>query len=89
MVHGPCGTADPHAKCMADGHCSKHFRKEFCENTQYGNDGYPKYARPNNGQFFVKHGFESNNRDVVPYNPYLTANTIAISMWRFVQQLKQ
>ena len=25
MVHGPCGTADPHAKCMADGHCSKHF----------------------------------------------------------------
>ena len=73
MVHGPCGTADPHAKCMVDGHCSKHFRKEFCENTQYGDDGYPKYARPNNGRSFVKRGFEYDNRDVVPYNPYLTA----------------
>ena len=73
MVHGPCGNEKPDAKCMVDGHCSKHFRKEFCENTQFGDDGYPKYARPNNGRSFVKGGFEYDNRDVVPYNPYLSA----------------
>ena len=73
MVHGPCGAAKPDAKCMVDGHCSKHYRKEFCENTQYGDDGYPKYARPNNGRSFEKNGFEYDNRDVVPYNAYLSA----------------
>ena len=73
MVHGPCGTAKPDAKCMVDGHCSKRYRKEFCENTQFGDDGYPKYARPNNGRSFVKNGFEYDNRDVVPYNAYLSA----------------
>ena len=73
MVHGPCGAAKPDAKCMVDGHCSKHYRKEFCENTQYGDDGYPKYARPNNGHSFVKNGFEYDNGDVVPYIAYLSA----------------
>ena len=32
MVHGPCGDAKPDAKWMVDGRCSKHYRKEFCEN---------------------------------------------------------
>jgi hypothetical protein len=73
MVHGPCGAANPDAKCMVDGHCSKRFRKEFCENTQFGEDGYPRYARPNNGRSFEKNGFAYDNRDVVPYNAYLTA----------------
>jgi hypothetical protein len=73
MVHGPCGDDDPNAKCMVDGHCSKHFQKEFSEHTQYGDDGYPKYARPNNGWSFEKNNFVYDNRDVVLYNPYLTA----------------
>ena len=73
MVHGPCGDAKPDAKCMVDGHCSKRYRKEFCESTQYGDDGYPRYARPNNGRSFEKNGFKYDNRDVVPYNAYLSA----------------
>jgi hypothetical protein len=73
LIHGPCGHAKPDAKCMVDGHCSKHFRKDFCENTQFGDNGYPKYSRPNNGRTFVKNDFEYDNRDVVPYNAYLTA----------------
>ena len=33
MVHGPCGNSKPDAKCMVDGHCSKRYQKEFCENS--------------------------------------------------------
>jgi hypothetical protein len=77
MVHGPCGDINPDAKCMVDGKCSKHFPKEFCEHTVYGEDGYPKYARPNNGRSFEKtvngerHVYD--NRDVVSYHPYCSA----------------
>ena len=77
MVHGPCGDINPNAKCMVDGKCSKHFPKEFCEHTVYGEDGYPKYAWPNNGRSFEKtangkrHVYD--NRDVVPYNAYCSA----------------
>ncbi|KNZ73372.1 hypothetical protein J132_07670 [Termitomyces sp. J132] len=72
MVHGPCGAAKPNAKCMVDGKCSKKYLKEFQEATQYEN-GYSQYARPNNGRFFDKNGYCYDNRDVVPYNPYLSA----------------
>jgi hypothetical protein len=73
MVHGPCGAEKPNAKCMADGRCTKQFPKEFRETTHFGDDGYPKYARPDNGRFFEKNGNRYDNRDVVPYNPYLSA----------------
>jgi hypothetical protein len=54
MLHGLCGDADPKAKCMVDGKCSKHFPKEFCEQTVYGENGYPLYAHPNSGHKFEK-----------------------------------
>ena len=77
MVHGPCGDKECKAKCMADGKCTKHFPKDFCEQTVYSENGYPLYACPNNGCSFEKrvHGKRCvfDNRDVVPYNPYLTA----------------
>ena len=73
MVHGPCGVNKPNAKCMVNGRCSKRYPKEFCETTMFGDDGYPQYARPNNGCYFEKNGHRYDNRDVVPYNPYLSA----------------
>jgi len=59
-------------------HCSKHYPKDFCEETHFGDDGYPQYARPNNGCTFTKRLSQSHthvftNRNVVPYNPYLLA----------------
>ena len=73
MLHGPCGNDKPNAPCMADRKCSKHFPKEFSEFTVFGENGYPQYARPNNGRTVEKNGFTYDNRHVVPYNPYLSA----------------
>jgi hypothetical protein len=73
MLHGPCGDEKPNAPCMVDGRCSKHFPKEFREHTLYGENGYPEYARPNNGRRVEKNGFSYDNRYVVPYNAYLSA----------------
>ena len=45
MLHGPCGTYKPNSPCMTqDGVCSKHYRKEFLEDTRE-TDGYPEYRR--------------------------------------------
>jgi hypothetical protein len=75
IVHGPCGNIKPKAKCMVDKKCSKQYPKEFQEVTAFNQNSYPDYARPNNGHT-VKKGHPLHvydNRDVVPYNPYLTA----------------
>jgi hypothetical protein len=71
MVHGPCGAAYPHARCMVDGKCSKGYPKQFSETTIVGNESYPSYRRRNNGRIFVKNGFTYDNRWVVPHNPDL------------------
>ncbi|KNZ72522.1 hypothetical protein J132_02949, partial [Termitomyces sp. J132] len=73
MVHGLCGAAKPNAKCMVDGKCSKKYPKEFQEATQYGDNSYHQYARPDNGCFFEKNGHCYDNCDVFPYNSYLSA----------------
>jgi hypothetical protein len=73
MVHGPCGDIKPRAKCMVDRKCSKRYPKEFREHTVMNQNGYPDYARPNNGRTVQKRGHVYDNRDVVPYNPYLVA----------------
>jgi hypothetical protein len=73
MLHGPCGTIKPKAPCMVDKKCSKRYPKEFRENTIFSEDGYPDYARPDNGRTVQKNGHVYDNRDVVPHNPYLSA----------------
>jgi hypothetical protein len=73
MVHGPCGDAKPKAKCMVDKKCSKRYPKQFREHTVINQNGYPDYARPDNGRTVQKRGHVYDNRDVVPYNPYLVA----------------
>jgi len=73
MLHGPCGDEKPNAPCMVNGQCSKHFPKEFREHTLYGENGYPLYARPNNGRTVEKNNFTYDNRYVVPHSPYLSS----------------
>ena len=73
MLHGPCGTIKPKAKCMVDKKCSKKYPKQFRENTLWNENSYPDYARPDNGRTVQKLGHVYDNRDVVPYNPYLCA----------------
>ena len=73
MLHGPCGEHNRGAPCMVDGSCGKHFPKPFSEATVYGENGYPQYARPNNGRTVRKNGFTYDNSHVIPYNPYLSA----------------
>lgn len=73
MLHGPCGDVKPNAPCMVNGQCSKRYPKEFAPVTIFGENGYPQYARPNNGRTIQKNGFTYDNRHVVLYNPYLSA----------------
>ncbi len=40
LMHGPCGLGYPNAPCMKDGKCSKHYPKEFLEETILANDKY-------------------------------------------------
>ena len=54
MLHGSCGNIKPKAPCMVDKQCSKIYPKEFLEHTIYGENGYPQYARPNNGHTVTK-----------------------------------
>ena len=58
---------------MVDGKCSKNYPKEFLEQTIYGENGYPQYARPNNGRTVEKNGTVYDNRNVIPYSPSLSA----------------
>jgi hypothetical protein len=69
MVHGPCGRWKPDASCMKNGKCSKGFPKPFQEETFMTGDGYPIYARPDDGRSYEVRDFPADNRWIVPYNP--------------------
>lgn len=72
QFHRPCGRDTPNSPCMKDGKCSKGFPKEYIEETEMTQDGYPLYARPRAGRTFTHKGKTVDNSWVVPYNPYLT-----------------
>ena len=83
MIHGPCGNFNKKSPCMVDGQCSKKFPRNFLQETQTGEDGYPLYRRrkPGEGGFSAKikmhssavyQEFEIDNKWVVPYNPLLS-----------------
>jgi len=54
MLHGPCGTINPHCPCMADGVCSKGYPKAFIEHTTDTTDSYPTYRRRDDGHTFER-----------------------------------
>jgi hypothetical protein len=53
---------------MKDGKCSKHFPKEFQQETILDKDGFALYMRRDNGHRVFKNGKWLDNRWVVPYN---------------------
>jgi len=71
MLYSPCGIDNPQAKCMVNGKCSKHFPKEYRERTDWAEDSYSLYARPNNGLVFERNGARFTNQYVIPYCPQL------------------
>ena len=70
MVHGPCGILDPHAPCMKDGKCIHGYPKPFQQHTTMDHDGYPLYARPDNGRSYEVRGFMLDNRWIIPFSPF-------------------
>ena len=70
MIHGPCDPLNPHAPCMKDGKCIHGYPKSFQEHTTMDQDGYPHYARPNNGCCYQVRGFMLDNRWVIPFNSF-------------------
>lgn len=62
MIHGPCVLLDPRSSCMKGGRCTKRFPKEFNEDTQMTDDGYPVCRRRNNGAHVMKRGNRIDNR---------------------------
>ena len=75
MIHGPCGDLNPQSPCMINGTCSKHFPKDFSDETLLPANGPPQYKRSNDGRTVTKRvngrNLELGNNWVVPYNPYL------------------
>ena len=77
MVHGPCGNVNPSAPCMKNGVCTKGYPKLYQEQTSTAEDGYPVYARPDDGITYpvkVRSSLVNvDNRWIVPYNAYLSS----------------
>lgn len=67
MLHGPCTPE----RCLENGKCKKHFPKTFCDATIMKEDGYPEYARPDNGRSIQKGQNTFTNKDVVPHSKQL------------------
>ena len=66
MIHGPCDS-----RCIIEGQCSKHYPREFREETIMSPDGYPYYKRRNDGKKIMRRYQIVDNRFVVPYCPGL------------------
>jgi hypothetical protein len=69
MLHGPCTPE----RCLDNGKCKKHFPKSFSEQTVMNDNGYPEYARPDNGRTILKGETTFTNKDVVPHSRQLLA----------------
>ena len=61
---------------MKDGKCSKGFPKPFQAETVMTQDGYPIYARLNDGCVYEVRHFFADNWWIVPYNPYLLSQLV-------------
>ncbi|KAF7149811.1 hypothetical protein RHSIM_Rhsim02G0178000 [Rhododendron simsii] len=58
--------------CMENEKCTKKYPEAISETTTMDQDGYPIYRRRNDGRVYTVRGHPVDNRDVVPYNTYLS-----------------
>jgi hypothetical protein len=75
MLHKKCGKGiDEQTVCMQNEQreCHAHFPKTFCDETRFESGTYPIYRRRDNGIRIKRGLYIYDNRDVVPYNPYLS-----------------
>jgi hypothetical protein len=80
MLHGPCGPERPDPRCYdaEKRTCKKGFYplKPWRDETLMVNNSYPQYRRRNLGHVVEKEidgrVFTLDNRNVVPYNPFLS-----------------
>jgi len=74
MVHRKCGRANNKAVCMqnAEGKCHARYPKAFCEETRFESGSFPLYRRRDNGRRLCRDSMVYDNRDIVPYSPYLS-----------------
>lgn len=57
MLHGLCGNINPHSPCMSNARngspkCTKHYPRDFFEDTSIQENRYPLYQRCNNGSTY-------------------------------------
>ena len=71
MLHGLYGANNLQAKYIVNGQYSKCFSKDYRERTDWAEDSYPLYARPDNGLVFECNGARFTNQYMVPYCPQL------------------
>ncbi|XP_022041196.1 uncharacterized protein LOC110943770 [Helianthus annuus] len=71
MIHGPCGTDNPHCPCMVNLKCSKKFPKKYVDETCVDSEEYTIYCRRQTCNTVEKNGVLLDNRFVVPYNAML------------------
>ena len=85
VIQGPCGNINPGVSCMKDDKCTKKYLRNFPDQTQTGEDGYPLYRRRSVedggikakiklriGQVSRTMDMEIDNRWVVTYCPLLS-----------------
>lgn len=78
MMHGPCGKENKKCPCMKDDKCSKHYPKDFQDETFVDECGFTVYRRRNDGRSILKSGIRLDNRSVVPYNIHLLKKILSI-----------
>ncbi|XP_071695262.1 uncharacterized protein [Rutidosis leptorrhynchoides] len=67
MMHGPCGPKHLSCPCMVNKECSKHFPKDFTDETHFDKEGYPLYRRRDDGNFIMKKDSKLDNRSPAVY----------------------
>ncbi|XP_021720166.1 uncharacterized protein LOC110687829 [Chenopodium quinoa] len=76
MMHGPCGSLNPHCPCMRkEGKklsCKNKFPRPYASETSTNKDVNSIYRRRNTGENVIVRGAQLNNQWVIPYNPYLS-----------------
>jgi hypothetical protein len=80
MVHGPCGTTNPHAPCIKDGKCIKHYLKPFQSETVLNSDRYPFYAHLNDGRAYEVYNFMANNMSLTGYG-VVDCSRVSRGLW--------